>query len=84
MLRDYRWTQLAQLVWNDQQHLFFSRSQSPGMPAYMYSYIKQGRSVSSLRFHIVHNCYIVNQHLLHLFLSGGSPEFITILHRGGS
>ena len=24
------------------------------MPAYMYSYIKQGRSVSSLRFHIVH------------------------------
>ena len=25
------------------------RSQSPGMPGYMYSYIKQGRSVSSLR-----------------------------------
>ena len=25
------------------------------MPAYMYSYIKQGRSVSSLRFHIVHD-----------------------------
>ena len=55
VLRDYRWTQLAQLVWKiDQQHLLFSRSQSPGMPAYMYSYIKQGRSVSSLRFHIVH------------------------------
>ena len=66
--------QLVQLAWNDQQRLFFSRSQSPGMPAYMYSYIKQGRSVSSLRFHIVHNCYIVNQHLLLLFLSIWCPD----------
>ena len=37
------------------------RSQSPGMPGYMYSYIKQGRSVSSLRFRsLIHIVEIIN------------------------
>ena len=49
------------------------RSQSPGMPGYMYSYIKQGRSVSSLRCRLVVILIFIPITIIVLIVNGRRP-----------